>query len=503
MIKIQNRLKTFFTCMVLLGASQYSRAQAVGTPYIIPDQDIPFSFLAGGSQREMTLAMTPTSDGGYITLSSSTSSANGDVTGTNHGTSNYSDVWVVKYDKYGKIQWQRLYGGSEQEAGTVGTAAIKQTSEGGYIFTVASTSSASGDVTGTNHSDPGADIWVVKLTTTGAITWQRLYGGSGADNQGGIIQTSDGGYLVGGFTTSSANGDVTSTRNSSNDFDFWAVKTTSTGVISWQRTYTNPGAATTNNDMSDYMNNLEAAIDGTGYIMAGRSRSNFRNTAGSMDYFVMKTDLSGNILWRRLYGSNGGDELRSMYLTSDGGYILVGNTDGSANGDLTGTNHGSDDIWIIKVNAAGTIQWQRLLGGSGTDDGHSIVQTSDGGYILAGTSTSSASGDVTDTSKGGFDVCVFKLSSTGTTQWMKLYGGNSSDGDNRVALSYGGSLLPTRIRETDDGNYIVFASSGSTDSGDVTDTNNGVGGTNNHDQWLFKIDQTGNIVWVPNVGQKN
>jgi hypothetical protein len=287
-----------------------------------------------------------------------------------------------------------------------------------------------------------------------------------------------------------------------NDFDFWAVKITSTGAITWQKTYTNPGPATTDNDMSDYMNNLEAAIDGTGYILAGRSFSNYRNTAGSMDYFVMKIDLSGNILWRRLYGSNGGDELRSMYLTSDGGYILIGNTDGSANGDLTGTNHGGDDIWVIKANAAGTVQWQRLIGGSGVDDGHSVIQTSDGGYILAGASISSASGDITDTSNGGYDVCVFKLSSTGATQWMKLYGGSSVDGDTRNVLTYGGSLLPTRIRETDNGNYIVFSSSGSSNTGEVTDINNGVGGTTNHDQWLFKIDTSGNIVWVPDVGQK-
>ncbi|WP_449398161.1 hypothetical protein [Chryseobacterium wanjuense] len=501
MTKTIKKIKNLAACFLLFGAVHYSRGQAVGTPYIIPTQDIPFSFLAGGSARDMTLAIEHTSDGGYITISASTSSASGDVTNTNHGAANTPDIWVVKYDKYGKIEWQRLYGGSAYEAGSVGTGSIKQTSEGGYIFTISSTSSASGDVTGTSKGD--ADIWVVKLTATGAITWQRLYGGSGGDQSGGIIQTADGGYLVGGFTRSSASGDVTSTRNSLNDFDFWAIKTTSTGAITWQRTYTNPDSANSINDMSDYMNNIDAAIDGSGYILAGRSNSNFRSTSSSFDYFVMKTDLTGNILWRRLYGSSGGDELRSMYLTSDGGYILVGNTDGSANGDLTGTNHGGDDIWVIKVNAAGTVEWQRLLGGSGTDDGHSIIQTSDGGYILAGTSTSSANGDVTDTSNGGFDICVFKLNASGATQWMKLYGGDSTDGDNRLQLSYGGSLFPTRIRETSDGNYIVFGTSGSNNTGDVTDTNNGAGGTQNGDQWLFKIDPSGNIVWVPDVGQKN
>ncbi|WP_131726206.1 hypothetical protein [Chryseobacterium sp. Leaf405] len=495
------KIKDLTVFFLLLGASQYSWGQAAGTPYIIPTQDIPFSFLAGGTEREMTLNMATTADGGYITLSAANSSVTGDVTDANHGTTTTPDAWVVKYDKYGKIEWQRMYGGSLFETGAVATAAIKQTSEGGYIFTIASTSSASGDVTGTGKG--AGDIWVVKITATGAITWQRLYGGSGGDNSGGIIQTADGGYLVGGFTRSSANGDVTSTRNSLNDFDFWAIKITATGAITWQQTYTNPGPANSTNDMSDYMNNLEAAIDGSGYIMAGRSNSNYRNTSSSYDYFIMKINLTGATQWRRLYGSSGQDDLRSMYLTSDGGYILVGNTDSSTSGDLIGTNHGGDDIWVIKANAAGTIEWQRLLGGTGIDDGQSVIQTSDGGYMIAGISTSSANGDITDTNKGSYDITVFKLSSTGATQWMKLYGGSSVDGDNRNSLSNGGSLLPTRIRETDDGNYIVFGSSGSSDNGDVTDTNNGVGGTTNYDQWLFKIDQSGNIVWVPDVGQKN
>lgn len=501
MTKTINKFKNLATCFLLFGAAHYSWGQAAGTPYIIPTQDIPFSFLSGGSARDMALTMAYTSDGGYITLSATTSSASGDVTGTQLGAANIPDAWIIKYDKYGKIEWQRLYGGSGAEAGTVGTAAIKQTSDGGYIFTISSGSSASGDVTGTTKG--GIDIWVVKITATGAITWQRLYGGSGADNSGGIIQTADGGYLVGGFTRSPVSGDVTSPRNSLNDFDFWVLKITSTGAITWQQTYTNPGSANSSNDMSDYMNNLEAAPDGSGYILAGRSNSNYRNTSSSFDYFVMKIGLTGNTLWRRLYGSSGNDELRSMYLTSDGGYILVGNTDGSANGDLTGTNHGMDDIWVVKVNAAGAIEWQRLLGGAGVDDGHSILQTSDGGYIIAGTSASSSSGDITQASKGTYDVVVFKLNATGATEWMKLYGGDSIDGDNRLILSFGGSLLPTRIRETAEGNFTIFTSSGSNNNGEVTDVNNGVGGNQNTDVWLFQIDPSGNIVWVPDVGQKN
>lgn len=507
MIKI-NKLKIMFVFGMLLGLVHSIDAQMVGTPYLVPlDPTIPFSFLAGGADRDMALAMEPTADGGYITISASLSSATGDVTGTSNSESaSTPSIWIVKYSNYGKIEWQRLYGGSSAETALIPSSIIKQTSDGGYIFVVGSSSSISGDVTQTNHGR--TDLWVVKITATGAITWQRLYGGSENDLPGGIIQTSDGGYLIGGYTSSSASGDVTSVRNSTSDSDFWVLKVTSTGAITWQRTYTNPGPALSSNNMPDLMVDLVAAPDGSGYVMAGHSNSAYRSTSSPTDFSITKIDFSGNILWQKLYGSDKNDFMASFSPTSDGGYILTGRTSGSANGDITEIGRGGNDIWVVKLNSAGNLQWQKLLGGSGSDSGHYVIQTSDGGYMVAGSSTSTGSGDVTDLNKGGYDVCVFKLSATGATQWMKLYGGNSSDGDNSLSVGYGGSSSPARIKETSDGNYIIFASSSSTNSGDVTDTTNSVVPPSYlqaqfHDQWLFKINPTGNIIEVLDVGQKD
>lgn len=493
MIRIKDRLTILFMCVALFGALQYAVGQAVGTPYIIPTQDIPFSFLAGGDMTESPGAVEQTSDGGYITISSSSSSATGNVTGSNHGATNFStDVWVVKYDQYGKIQWQRLYGGDNYEYGY----SIKQTSDGGYIFagTTTTTVTGTGDMMAlpANHGGEG-DVWIVKLTATGTISWQRILGGTNMDYAQVIHQTSDGGYIVGGRTRSSASGEVTSTRPNT-AHDFWVVKLTSTGTLSWQQAYGNPTGGAEN----DILSGFNPTRDGTGYILSGFSAI----TLGSDDFFAVKINLTGGVVWTRTYGSSSTDTCYSSAATSDGGTILAGYSTGSANGDVTPTNHGGADMWVIKLNSAGNIQWQRLLGGTGTDIAYSVIQTSDGGYMVAGISNSSASGDVTSTNHGGNDVCVFKLSSTGVTQWHRLFGGDKSDGG---ALTTPINQNPVRLHQAVDGDYVITSTSASDNNGDVTDAYNGgtARDTYIYDQWIFKFDETGTIVWVPDVGQKN
>ncbi|SDR03589.1 hypothetical protein SAMN05421664_3222 [Chryseobacterium soldanellicola] len=482
MIKIKKGLTTFLCCIVLLGAIQFGAAQAVGTPYITPTQDIPFSFLAGGSAAESPALVEQTADSGYITISGSSSSATGNITGASHGN---VDIWVTKYDQYGKIEWQRLYGGAGFEYGY----SIKQTSEGGYIFVGTTTSSGTGDVmTAPADHEGNGDIWVVKLTAAGAITWQKILGGNATDYGNVIHQTADGGYIVGGRTRSSASGEVTSTRPI-NAFDFWVIKLTSTGAVTWQQAYGNP----TGGSGEDYLYGLDPTSDGTGYILGG-----YGLDVNNGNFFAVKINLTGAVVWTRTYGSSGTDTCFSSFATSDGGAILAGYSTGSANGDVTATNHGGDDMWVVKLNSAGNIQWQRLLGGTGNERATSVIQTADGNFVVAGYSTSSANGDVTATSHGAADVCVFKLSSTGTTLWHRLFGGTLNDGAvNTTTIN----PAPVHIYQTTDGDYVITSTSISTNTGDVTDTNNGTGNTN-PDQWLFKFNETGDIVWVPDLGQK-
>ncbi|MEN6342140.1 MAG: hypothetical protein ABFC89_06220, partial [Methanospirillum sp.] len=149
------------------------------------------------------------------------------------------------------------------------------------------------------------------------------------------------------------------------------------------------------------------------------------------------------IAWQKLLGGGGSDRGQSVQPTADGGYILLAQTDSSASGDVAGTNHGESDIWVVKLDGTGAIQWQKLLGGNSFDRGHSIQQTADGGYILLGDTLSSASGDVAGTNHGTSDIWVVKLDGTGVIQWQKLLGGSEGD--------YGNSL-----RQTSDGGYILF-----------------------------------------------
>lgn len=498
MRNIKNKLKSLFAAAVLLGVSQYAQAQAVGTPYIVPiEQGIPFSFLAGGTiAKHNTNDVQQTPDGGYITIGTTDDSGSGDITGTNHGG---DDVWVVKYDQYGKKEWNRLYGGSSFDHGH----AIIPTTDGGYIFTATvntsgmSISPGTGDVMAypTNHAL--AEIWVVKLNAAGNIMWQRLYGGNGADIGRTILQLTDGSYIVGGMTSSSASGDITGTTVGG---DLWVFRITSTGNIIWQQIYNGPGP----NGANDFLDSLVATSDGTGYILGGRSFSNYRSTGGQ-DFSIMKISLTGGLEWQKLYGTAGLDQCFSAYPTSDGGSIIAGISNGSATGDTTLTNHGGNDMWIIKLNSLGNIEWQRLLGGAGNDNAHSVVQTVDGGFMLAGSSqpSSAGNGDITALSKGGIDVCIFKLSADGSIEWQRLYGGPGIEGDNGL-LTYtrDTEFHPTELRKTADGDYIIFTLSTSDNSADVTDTKNGSGAAR-YNIWLFKIDPMGNIVEVPDVGQKD
>jgi hypothetical protein len=180
----------------------------------------PLGELIGGSSKEVAYSMAETSDGGYVVAGYSNSSASGDVSGMNSGQPDY---WIVKLNSGGGIEWDTLLGGSSEEE----AYSIAQTSDGGYIVAGYSASSASGDVSGVNNGE--WDYWIVKLNSGGGIEWDTLLGGSYSEAPSGIAQTSDSGYIVAGYSFSSASGDVTGTNNGV--VDYWIVKLNSGGGI--------------------------------------------------------------------------------------------------------------------------------------------------------------------------------------------------------------------------------------------------------------------------------
>jgi hypothetical protein len=324
---------------------------------------------------------------------------------------------VVKLDAAGNKEWDRTFGGSESD----NLSSLQQTSDGGYILGGYSNSPFSGDKT--EASRGGFDYWVVKLDAAGNKEWDRTFGGSESDNLSSLQQTSDGGYILGGSSFSGINGEKTEANKGgcveviNCPSDYWVVKLNAAGNKEWDKTF--------GGSDSDELYSLQQTSDG-GYILGGSSASpisgdkteaprgtGWHGSPGWYDYWVVKLDAAGNKEWDRTFGGELGQEppeaLSSLQQTNDGGYILGGTSDSPISGDKTEASRGLTDYWVVKLNAAGNKEWDRTFGGSESDNLSSLQQTSDGGYILGGTSASPISGEKTEASKGGSDYWVVKL----------------------------------------------------------------------------------------------
>jgi len=359
------------------------------------------------------------------------------------------------------LQWQKTLGGTLEDMAST----IIQTSDGGYL-TVGYSYSSDGNVT-LNHGVQ--DYWVVKLNATGTIQWQKSFGGSDEDTPTSVVQTTDGGYVVAGFTAST-DGDVTGNHG---EYDYWVVRLNSVGTILWQKTY-----GGTNNDMAYSI----APTSDSGFIVAGLTTSydgDINDNNGGGDVWIVKINSSGVLQWQKTLGGTASDQAKSISQTADGGYVMAGKTY-SNDLDVSG-NHGDYDFWVVKLDSAGTIQWQKALGGTNEDEGISIIKTTDGGYAVAGIIYSNASNGNITGQHGEHDFWVVKLNSLGTIQWQRPLGGSNSD--------RGYSIV-----QTNDGGFIVAGSCQSYD-GDVVTGNNDNGGV-----WLVKLNAAGVVQWQKPFG---
>lgn len=388
----------------------------------------------GGTDQEEIFDIETTSDGGFITTGY-TGSANGDVT-INHGV---QDIWVVKTDASGNIQWQKTFGGSALDR----AFSIRQTSDSGYIV-IGYTGSTDGDITG-NHGEE--DLWIIKLDPTGNIQWQKTFGGTDNEEGNNIQQTSDGGYIAIG-AASSTDGDVTDNQGLR---DMWILKLDATGNIQWQKTF---GSL-----YDDDGSQIRQTPDGN-YIAIGTYNFLPGNTS---DFWVLKLDPSGNIIWQKMMGGSSRETPYDIQITNDGGYIMTGYTQ-SSDGDVTGS-HGQGEVWTVKLNSLGNIEWEKTFGGTSSDYGEAIKQTLDGGYIIAGIAQS-ANGDVIG-NHGIHDFWLIKTDVSGNIQWQKTLGGSSMD-------------TARDIVQTSDDSYVVVGGTFST-NGDV------VGNHGSLDGWIVKL----------------
>ncbi|HRO44161.1 MAG TPA: T9SS type A sorting domain-containing protein [Flavipsychrobacter sp.] len=443
-----------FTLMMFMASSTIAQIQ--------PKPTLSWQKCIGGTQLDVASSILTTFDNAYVVLGA-TNSTDGDVD-SNEGQ---MDVFIAKLSLTGNIIWKRNFGSSGDDEGVH----FQQTADSGFIIAAYSTFS-DGDVD-TNYGL--RDVWIIKLTKTGDIQWQKTYGGSANDMALTIKQTVDGGYIFAGWSASS-NGDITLNKGFE---DCWVVKLNATGAITWQKTFGGTG--------EDHFTSITATSDG-GYLAVGSVKSNNGDVVGhhgSDDYWIVKLNSSGNMIWQKTYGGSGQDHCGdhaiagSVQETFDGGFILSGFSN-SNNGDVVG-NHGDYDAWILKLNSTGNIVWQRSVGGSGDDEAFYIIQMPDSSYIAAGI-TNSTNGDV-DTMYGVYDMWCFKLSPNGTLLWEQSFGGMFKE--SAFALA--------RTNDTS----VILAGYSTFPHGQVTGAK---GGT--HDMWVVKLKMTPIINGLPGINAR-
>jgi gliding motility-associated-like protein len=400
----------------------------------------------GSPSTECAWYTKQTDDGGYV-FAGFSSVVGGDVT-FNNGS---NDVWVARLNSMGDTLWQRSYGGT----GSDGGYAMQVTPDGGSIV-IAYTNSNNIDVSG-NHG--GQDFWLVKLDVSGAIEWQKCYGGSSSETPSNVLLTADGGYILIG-STSSNNGDVSGNHGSS---DVWVVKVDALGSIQWQKCYGGTG--------SDKGTSIQETADG-GYILVGNSNStdgDLTENYGGNDVWVVKVDASGTIQWQKSHGGTGSDMGYSILKTVENNYVFVASTTSNDN-EVTG-NHGGIDFWVAKLNTDGSFIWKNCYGGTGTETPYNIQQAPDGGYIIGGETTSDTINGLFAGNMGGNDYWLVKLTSGGAIHWQRCLGGASNE------ELHGGLLVSLA-----DNSIVISGHTSSNNTGDVTGYHGG-----SQDAWVVKL----------------
>lgn len=325
------------------------------------------------------------------------------------------------------------------------------------------------------NDDSGSEPSPNPTNFEGNIDWIKTFGGSQEDNALSVVMANDGGYVFAGYSQS-VDGDITD--KDATDSDFWVVKLTSEGTISWSKTY--GGSA------DDRAEKIITTNDG-GYAVVGYSRSNDGDASkneGLQDYWIIKIDATGNLQWEQSFGFGGIDRGFSLVQTSDNGYFVTGfldvtASDGGGNDDAKSfTKHGVGEFWGIKLDASGNMEWRRYFGGTNNDRSYDVITTPDDAFLMIGSSESDDF-DITNP-KGSYDYWIVKVNNNGEKIWEKNFGGTEID------VAYG-------IAATDDGNYIIIGDSRSED----VDIDNFRG---NADLWMIKIAEDGNLIWKKSFG---
>ncbi len=370
----------------------------------------------GGYIHDGGNSVRQTSDGGFI-IAGYTKSMDKDNSELGW---NDSDVWLIKTDPEGVKIWDQNFGGKEWDEGK----SAQQTSDGGFIITGKTKSFGEGD---------DDDIWLIKTDSQGNKDWDKTFGGSGYEVGNSVSQTSEGGFIIVGYT---------SLKAYSGPSGIILIKATSNGDKEWEKVIRR-------DNYSSSGESVQQTSDG-GFIITGHTKS-LRKVDGG-DICLIKTDSQGTEEWSKTFGGDEYEDGNSVQQTSDGGFIVAGYT----------RSFGSSayDAWLIKTDSRGNEEWNKTFGGNKPDKLMSVQQTSDGGFIATGSTESF--------SNGGSDAWLIKTDSLGKKEWQHNYGGIMDDGGRSV-------------QQTSDGGFVFTGFTNSYTNGEM-------------DVWLIKTDSKGGMV---------
>jgi hypothetical protein len=388
---------------------------------------IAYSHCFGGSKDDDMFVASPTLEGGCV-VEGYCYSSDGDLT-SNKGN---ADWWVFQLDANNNFLWQHSYGGSNFDK----CRWISQNPDGKTVMAFGTSQSQNGDLDTSQIPLPllhdGIDQWwLLKLSDSGNIMWQKLFCGSGSNGGRSLLNTPDGGYLLCGWSTSH---DYTFSPNNGS-YDSWLIKLDSLGNTTWKQNYGGSG--------SDRARVVIKTTDGN-WAFTGGSYSNDSIFAGqnhgNNDFMVVKTDTQGHVIWAKEYGGSAADNGYDITLDWDGNYLVCG-YDSSSDGDVVGA-HGKSDIWVIKVNSQdGSLMWQKPIGGTKNDNGLRVLSMPDHGYIVLGTSNSTDEDALNSGNHGGNDYFLTRMDSNHNIEWTRSFGGSKDEEANDIFLVKGGYYI--------------------------------------------------------------
>jgi len=325
------------------------------------------------------------------------------------------DFWIIKIDKNGNIEWDEAFG----ENGPDIANSIIQTRDGGYAVAGFIWTIYVGE----------QDIWIIKLGENGNKEWEKTFDKNKNDVAYSVIQTKDGGYAIAASTGFKLWGEA----------NCWVIKLDAKGNIEWENSFGGTGW----DEIYSIIQTKDGSFVTTGYVWS--------KGAGRGDVYVAKLNKRGDVVWDKTFGGSENDEAHSIIQTEDGGYVVTGFTVSEDTGDR--------DIWVIKLDKDGNKVWDKTLGGTSEDWANSIIQTKDGGYMVAGWTSLMGAGKT--------DVWIVKLDKRGDLVWDKTFGGSENDEAHSII-------------QTEDGGYAVAGWTKSKGAG-------------NSDVWVLKLDENGNL----------